>query len=735
MSMLNFKYGVHAKLKDQAIANGTIYVTTDEKAMYVDLDDNRIRLSQIITLSTHDWQTLPPPYSTEAFYYLTDSNALLKYNGTAWTQINSTKDLRDALTGLGFLGVLSTVPASGVKGEICTVGGVNYVHNGSKWVGIGKIGAEIVDLKSTVASHTTTLSTHTTDIAGLKEKDTALEGAITLLQQAVGYTGSGTTLPTSPVEGDVFIHNGTIKVYCKNPATATSAAWHILGNESVRIELLKARIEEVAATAGDKTAVTQLRTDLTTLQNTVNDPSSGLAATRDVADEAKQTAEAALPKTEFNTFKTSNTKAIEDAKKAGTSAQTNLEAYMTSNDNVIEAIKNGDNFDSFKDVEDALDNYATKTYAQERAKEVLGTTADAATAATVHGVKKAAAAADTKAGNAQTAANTANTDIATMKNGATITTFKGIEDKINNLTAANIGGMDAYATDTELATEKTNILGKNDDGTNYAGTVKGAYDKAAGAQTTANTAVNNAKTANDAISTMQNGATIKTFKGIEDKINGLDSIYATDTQLADAVKAARGETTETVASVNTKVGTNATNIQKNAQDIADLRDDLAEGLQAADAMVYKGTISAATGLPTSVEIGWTYKVTKDILKTDFSQVTVNWATTSTNPNDEYYVRAGDLFIATGTEGTDGKITAATLKWDHIPAGYNADYVPTMSTSITNGVANVQLTSAHAASNEKGDLGNFQISGATGSAVSISVAAGNNIAIGMTWGTF
>ena len=71
----------------------------------------------------------------------------------------------------------------------------------------------------------------------------------------------------------------------------------------------------------------------------------------------------------------------------------------------------------------------------------------------------------------------------------------------------------------------------------------------------------------------------------------------------------------------------------------------------------------------------------------------------------------------------------------MPAGYNADYVPTMSTSISNGVANVQLTSAHAATNEKGDLGAFQVSAAAGSAVSISIAAGNNIAIGMTWGTF
>lgn len=733
MSMLNFKYGLHENLAAQGVVNGTIYVTTDEKAMYVDLDGSRIRLSQIITLSTLDWQNLTPPYSTEAFYYLVDSNALLKYNGTAWTQINSTKDIKDALSGLGFLGVVTSLPsaASSIKGQICTVGTANYVFNGTSWVSFGKVGAEIVDLKSTVASHTTTLSTHTTDIANLKSKDTELANAIDLIEKAVGYVGSGADLPQSPAEGDVFIHNGTVKVYCKNPATAITAAWHALGNESVRIELLKARIEEVAAAAGDKTVVTQLRTDLTALQNTINNTTTGLAATKAIADAAKQTADNALPKSEFNTFKTSNTAAIDAAKKAGTDAQANLETYITSNNNALNAIKNGKTFDSFGDVEDALENYATKTYAEDQAKAVLGTTADAANANTVHGAKAAAAAADQKAGNAQTAANTAianaktaNDAIALIKDGQTYDSFADVENAINSLD-------DKYATDDQLTAAKNAVLGE----AGYAGTVKGAYSAASSAQTTANTAVSNAKTANDAIALIKDGKEYDSFADVETAIKNLGNTYATDTELANAVKDARGETTETVASVDGKTKTNASNIEKNAQDIADLRGDLAAGLQAADAMVYKGTISAASELPTSVEIGWTYKVTKEILKTDFTGVTVNWATTSTTPKDEYYVRAGDLFIATGTEGTDGKITAATLKWDHVPAGYNADYVPTMSTSISNGVANVQLTSAHAATNEKGDLGAFQVSAAAGSAVSISIAAGNNIAIGMTWGTF
>lgn len=46
-------------------------------------------------------------------------------------------------------------------------------------------------------------------------------------------------------------------------------------------------------------------------------------------------AENALPKTEFDTFKTSNTKAIADAKAAGTTAQESLNSYKTTNDAAV----------------------------------------------------------------------------------------------------------------------------------------------------------------------------------------------------------------------------------------------------------------------------------------------------------------------------------------------------------------------------------------------------------------
>ena len=61
-------------------------------------------------------------------------------------------------------------------------------------------------------------------------------------------------------------------------------------------------------------------------------------ATKGEVSAVSTVANAALPKTDFDTFKTENTAAIADAKKAGTDAQTNLTAYETSNDQSISNI-------------------------------------------------------------------------------------------------------------------------------------------------------------------------------------------------------------------------------------------------------------------------------------------------------------------------------------------------------------------------------------------------------------
>lgn len=116
MALLNFKYGLFERLPS-AQNPGTIYVTADEKAMYVDLPDvknadgevvvaaDRVRLSSVIIKeSTRD---LAPPYNPGAIYYFAEENALLRWNATggdegkgAWVQINSVKAISDGIDAL-----------------------------------------------------------------------------------------------------------------------------------------------------------------------------------------------------------------------------------------------------------------------------------------------------------------------------------------------------------------------------------------------------------------------------------------------------------------------------------------------------------------------------------------------------------------------------------------------------------------------------------------------------------
>ena len=76
--MGRFKNGEELVLNNTPKKAGTVYVTTDEKAMYVDVDDStRIRIGDIIQLNSA--REAQPPFSEDALYYFIKENALLKW--------------------------------------------------------------------------------------------------------------------------------------------------------------------------------------------------------------------------------------------------------------------------------------------------------------------------------------------------------------------------------------------------------------------------------------------------------------------------------------------------------------------------------------------------------------------------------------------------------------------------------------------------------------------------------
>lgn len=88
MANVNFKKGLLANLPS-TYSEGTFYVTTDERALYLDINGSeRIRFGdfqEFATLAALKANTNP---SSSALYYIAEMNCLAKWNGTEYIQIN-----------------------------------------------------------------------------------------------------------------------------------------------------------------------------------------------------------------------------------------------------------------------------------------------------------------------------------------------------------------------------------------------------------------------------------------------------------------------------------------------------------------------------------------------------------------------------------------------------------------------------------------------------------------------
>lgn len=102
MALLNFHYGLKSTMPE-SIVNGNLYVTTDERGLYVDLDSKRIHISDLVQLTSAEFAVLTADtVVASALYYVIDANALYKYTGVvngklAWNHINSVAGVSELL--------------------------------------------------------------------------------------------------------------------------------------------------------------------------------------------------------------------------------------------------------------------------------------------------------------------------------------------------------------------------------------------------------------------------------------------------------------------------------------------------------------------------------------------------------------------------------------------------------------------------------------------------------------
>lgn len=102
MAQVSFKKGLLSNLP-AVITEGAFYVTTDERAMYLDIDaTTRVRIGdfqEFATLAALQANVNP---STSALYYVTELNCLAKWDGTKYVQINlDTGATSTEVTGTG----------------------------------------------------------------------------------------------------------------------------------------------------------------------------------------------------------------------------------------------------------------------------------------------------------------------------------------------------------------------------------------------------------------------------------------------------------------------------------------------------------------------------------------------------------------------------------------------------------------------------------------------------------
>lgn len=277
MANVMFKKGLLASLPS-TYAEGTFYVTTDERAIYLDVNDTtRIRLGDFQEFATlAELQANPNP-STTALYFVTELNCLVKYNGTAYIQIN-----RDTgMTSVEVVGEGNAVTAAVYDAE----GRKLTLTKGATYATPAEVDAKI---KATVG-----------------EIPADSEGAAQTVRQYIDAKTEG-------IASDEALSQLTERV----------------GTAEDEIDALQEKV-------GEKAVGTQITEAIDALK--LGETYEAKGAAKAVQGETTSTVKDV--EDSLNTYKTNNDTAVAAAKKAGDDAAAALEFYKTTNDEAVAAAK------------------------------------------------------------------------------------------------------------------------------------------------------------------------------------------------------------------------------------------------------------------------------------------------------------------------------------------------------------------------------------------------------------
>lgn len=193
MANVSFKKGTASKLP-ASYAEGTFYVATDERAIYLDVSNNaRIRIGDFQEFKNIAELNANVNPSTTALYYVADINCLAKWDGSKYFQINRDTGVTSVeVTGAGNAVTAAVIDATGRK--LTLTKGATYVTSAEVDAKItDKIGAIDGTVKKYIDDKTSGIVTDAS-LEALTKRVDAAENNVSTLSGKVGTVPAGKTV-------------------------------------------------------------------------------------------------------------------------------------------------------------------------------------------------------------------------------------------------------------------------------------------------------------------------------------------------------------------------------------------------------------------------------------------------------------------------------------------------------------------------------------------------------------
>lgn len=713
MANLNFRYGLYQNLDNAQFNAGTIYVTTDEKALYVDLpngtskDTDRIRIGQTIVYdSAADFVAVSehPEFSPEGFYYVEEANMLLRWKGgnktvtkddnnnivlpkdTGWIQINSVSDVQADLEKL-----TTTVDTLNTNFEnLKTAVGTDTDGSDADTV-FGKIAALV-------------------EAIGDSDDEWPKEGEGTLwaaLNKEIARATAKENAIENKADKNATDIAGLADLIGEKPEGVDDSLWEALVAEIDRATKAEKAIDDKVGKAGDAAKADGSLYARLAAEIARATEAEGVIATavetEKTARENAVKAEAELARSEEARIEGLITKLSNKVAEDIDKAETGLKAVVAGHTSSINTLSTelselqGVVGDSSKGLVKDVAEQGSAIDALEEIVNGKEGTEDGGLVGDVADLKEAVAGITDGKDGYLVKINKNAADIADLKQAdidldKRIDALEATVDHSTEGVKANyaaigelknaINGTDGLAA--KVAENTTNI------GTNATAieTNKGNIGKIDGRLKTIENAVND--------TTSGLAPTYAIAKANQDKI-GSGDLYGEQTTLVGAVK-----------DLNTRVNTNATQL---AGINGSVKDYVDSQMAAADAMEFKGSITALSGLPTTgVEKGWTYVVGEDIHDAGGALV----------------YRAGDMLVANEDQAADVASYPAD-GWTHVKTGTWKESQALKAQTVSNDVS-------IALSDGSGSVVGSSVI-VKGEGVSVSSTSADSITITLAWSEF